>query len=298
VSTILKILLAGGSGFIGKHLIKNWRENSHFVILLSRDCSNNTNFANDCITWDYLKEHHDILSGVDVVVNLAGTNIATIWTKKQKEKILNSRINATKELVNIINSLNDRPKLFINASAIGIYGNSEIEHFTENSKLASNFLAQVVKKWEEEVQKVTIPEVRLRLGVVLGDDGGVYPKISLPFRLLLGGKVGSGKQWMSWIHVADVVGIINFLIENPHINGAINLTSPNPVTNEEFSKALAKVLNVPYWLTTPAFLLRLLLGEMSQIIIEGQYVIPARLLESGYKFKYINIVDALKSLKN
>lgn len=283
----MKIAISGSSGFIGKHLSRFLKERGDEVIPLTHSM-----FDNPDIT--LLK---DALQGVDVVVNLAGTPINQRWTPAIKADILNSRVSVTRTLVNIINQMENKPTVFISASAIGIYPDDGV--YSESAaSVGMTYLAEVCTLWEDEAQKVS-PDVRLaitRFGIVLANDGGVLSKMLPPFQWFVGGKIASGEQIFCWIHIDDLVNAIQFIITHKDLSGIINLVSPNPLTNEAFTTELAAVLHRPSWFTVPSFVLKLIYGEGEQIATIGQQAYPSRLLTAGYTFRYADIRQALRSL--
>jgi len=298
----MKIAISGGTGFIGKHLVSFFQKRGYQIFILSRQSNIVSNSKNiHYVNW--LTEHSNpekYLEGIDVFINLAGTSIDSHWNEKTKIDIQESRIRATNEVIRIIKGLKNKPKVLINASAIGIYGTSLEKVFTEKSDERGNdFLADTVSKWEECVKKLEEPNVRVvlaRFGVVLHPKEGALPKIALPYQFFAGGPVGSGKQWISWVHIDEVVNLISFAIEHEQIKGPINFTSPNPVTMNEFGQNLAKVLNRPHWLNTPSFLLKTILGEKSMLVLEGQKVLPEKAMNNGYEFLYPTLQHALMNL--
>ena len=238
----------------------------------------------------------EALSGCDVVINLAGTTINQRWTGRAKRKIKNSRVYTTRRLVSIINEMPVKPQLFISASAVGIYPDEGIYSETSTSE-GTGFLADVCIHWEEEAQKLS-RDVRLviaRFGVVLSKDGGALPKMLLPFRFFVGGKIASGKQGFSWIHIDDVLYALQFIIDHDELSGVINLVAPQPLTNRAFAKATAEVMHRPAWLTIPGKIFHYLYGEGEELLTKGQQAYPARLLSAGYVFRYSDIRLALYS---
>ena len=238
-------------------------------------------------------------AGSDGVINLAGAAIARRWTKRHKEAIASSRVQSTRALVQAIGKAGEKPKWLINASAIGYYGPHGNETLSEETGAGSDFLSRVCVAWEREAGKAEdygLRVVRLRTGIVLGKGGGALAKMALPFKLFLGGPLGDGNQPMSWIHLEDEIGLILFLLEHPEARGAINATAPNPATMSEFCKTLGDVLNRPSWAPVPAFALRLVLGEMADMLLNGQRVLPAAAQKLGYVFKYPTLPEALRSL--
>lgn len=298
----MNIVIAGGTGLIGSHLVELLLKDDHHIYILTRNANNKKKTAK--ITYvNWLNEGdkpEEKLQNIDVVVNLAGQSINNRWTKAEKKRILSSRISATKNCLTLIESLSKKPNVFLNASAVGFYGTSQTNTFTEADKKAgTDFLASVVEQWEAEAtkaEKLGIRTVLLRLGVVLAKEGGALNKMLLPYKFFGGGTVGSGQQWLSWVHIDDVVKIIQFAIKNEQIIGPINITAPNPEQMKNFGKILATVLNKPHWLPAPSLALKLLLGEMSMLVLKGQKAIPKKAEESGYQFQYPELDGALKNL--
>jgi hypothetical protein len=293
----MKILITGGTGFIGTPLSQELRNSRHTVVVTTRRQSD----SKEKLTWnppDLISS--DVISAFDAVINLAGEPIAPgRWTKERKERILTSRISTTRALFDSIKNAKKKPKTLISASAIGYYGAHGDEHLTEDTAPANDFLADVCKQWEAEALRAKEFEVRVvvvRIGGVLESDGGALPQMMVPFKFFVGGPLGSGKQWFSWIHRDDVVGIIKFALDNDNISGPVNATAPNPVTNTEFSAALGKALKRPSWLAVPGFILRLTLGELGNVLLTGQRVFPEKALKAGYQFKYTAVKDALKAI--
>jgi hypothetical protein len=301
----MHILISGGSGFIGTALTDSLLVDGHHVVILTRNPQRAiVNKGAQLIGWDELGDPKgvDLLSQVEAVVNLAGESIgAGRWTKGRKESILSSRVGAGKLLVEAIRKANRRPKVFIQASAAGYYGPCHAGPVTETSPAGSDYLAEVCTAWEASstpVEELGVRRAVIRTGVVLSKDEGPLPRMLLPFRLFVGGPLGSGKQGFSWIHPADEVAAIRFLMENEQAVGVFNLCSPNPLSNADFGRTLARVLKRPYWLPVPAFALRLLLGGMSTLVLDGQFMIPARLQELGFRFCFENAESALEDLLN
>ncbi|WP_278625119.1 TIGR01777 family oxidoreductase [Parabacteroides gordonii] len=282
----MKIAISGNSGFIGRHLTDFFSGRGDIVVPLKHSMFR-------LRTNEKLKE---ALSGCDVVINLAGTTINQRWTGRAKRKIKNSRVYTTRRLVSIINEMPVKPQLFISASAVGIYPDEGIYSETSTSE-GTGFLADVCIHWEEEAQKLS-RDVRLviaRFGVVLSKDGGALPKMLLPFRFFVGGKIASGKQGFSWIHIDDVLYALQFIIDHDELSGVINLVAPQPLTNRAFAKATAEVMHRPAWLTIPRKIFHYLYGEGEELLTKGQQAYPARLLSAGYVFRYSDIRLALYS---
>lgn len=298
----MNVVIAGGTGLIGSQLVELLLKDDHHIYILTRNANNKKKTTK--ITYiNWLNEGdkpEKKLQNIDVVVNLAGQSINNRWTRAEKKRILSSRISATKNCLTLIENLSKKPNVFLNASAVGFYGTSQTNTFTEADKKAgTDFLASVVAQWEEEAtnaEKLGIRTVLLRFGVVLAKEGGALNKMLLPYKFFAGGTVGSGQQWLSWIHIDDAVKIIRFAIKNEQIIGPINITAPNPKQMKNFGKTLATVLNKPHWLPAPSLALKLLLGEMSMLVLQGQKAIPKKAEESGYQFQFPELDAALKNL--
>ncbi|EOP30982.1 MULTISPECIES: TIGR01777 family oxidoreductase [Bacillus] len=296
----MKIAISGGTGFIGKYLSTFFIQKGYTVYILTR--KNKIETSNPHL--QYVQWTPDLptfpLSSIDIVINLAGESINSRWTKKQKEAILNSRIQATRGLIKQLQTLSTKPHTFINASAIGYYGTSETESFTEQQETPGNdFLAETVFLWEQEACKARSLEIRTiyaRFGVILGADGGALPKMLLPYQFYIGGTIGSGNQWLSWIHIDDVVRMIDFIIHKEEINGPLNITAPLPIRMKEFGETMATIMRKPHWLPVPSFMLHALLGEMSILVLEGQHVLPSKAIEHGYQYTFPTIDHALQNI--
>ena len=234
------------------------------------------------------------------MVNLAGESIgAKRWDAEYKAAILESRVSTTRRVVDAIGAAGRRPQVLINASAVGFYGPRGDEEVTEATPSGDDFLSGVCREWEREAERVSsfgAREVRMRLGVVLGDGGGSLEKMLLPFKMFVGGPVGDGRQWFSWVHLADVVGAIVWALDHPTLHGAVNVTAPEPVRFRDFAEALGRRLRRPSWLPVPAFALRLAMGQMAEVVVTGQRAVPAALIADGYSFKYSRIDDALTTV--
>jgi uncharacterized protein (TIGR01777 family) len=289
----MKILITGGTGFIGSKLSDNLLKQNHDLTILSRK-----NIAAKPKV-NFIKNLDEAEFDYDVVINLCGESIAQRWNKKARERIYHSRIQTTKDLVKKINSCKNPPHSFISASAIGYYGTSFNQIFHEDSKPTKQklFSQNLCQTWEEEAKKAETRVVIIRTAVVLGKNGGMLEKVLLPFKLGVGGKIASGNQPFSWIHLDDEIGAINYLIENRNLKGAFNLSAPATSNNLEFSQILSQLLKRPCIFTTPAFVMRLIYGKMAdELLIEGQKVFPKKLLESGYKFQFSDVKSALKNI--
>jgi uncharacterized protein (TIGR01777 family) len=297
----MRILITGASGLVGKKLQERLKEKDYDVFTLSRSPSKN----NQQIQWNPDSElsNLELLENFDTIVHLAGENIAdSRWTEQKKRRILDSRIIGTKNLINAISKLENKPKTFISASAIGIYGNRPNEKLTESSELGTGFLPDICLAWEKassKVKELGIRLVTLRIGIVLDPAGGALKKMLLPFQLGLGGKVGSGESVLSWISNSDLVNLIIFAIENEKVQGTFNATAPNPVSNEVFTKALAKQLQRPAILPIPEFFLKLIYGEMAKhTILASIEALPEKALATGFRFENSDIQQTLAEILN
>jgi uncharacterized protein len=293
----MKLLITGSSGFIGKELVSFLKINGHDPFKLVRTPAKNR----EEIFWDIENQTVDssLLEGFDAIIHLAGENIGSgRWNEQKKQKIFNSRIQSTRLLAKLIPRLKLPPKVFISTSAIGFYGDRGEEYCFENTPNGTGFLADVCKKWEEETLPISESGIRtviMRNGIVLSPKGGVLKKTLLPFKLGLGGKLGSGKQFMSWIALDDLLAIVLFILQNEQLEGALNTVSPNPVTNLEFTKTVGAILHRPTCFSVPAFLLRFLLGaEMAdELLLNSVRVKADKLIKNGYTFLYPDINNKL-----
>lgn len=299
----MKVLVTGATGFVGKRVVKQLIAAGDEVVVLTRNIPKAAlSLGSKCkfVHWPDTNELPpvDAFAGVDGVINLMGEGIAEKkWDEEQKKKIYDSRIIGTRNVVAAIKSLAKRPKVFVSASAIGIYGNRENEEITESSSTASDFLATVCKDWEFEAKKaedINTRVVIIRTGVVLGRGGGALAKMLPIFKLGAGGKVGTGRQYMSWIHVDDIAGMYVEAVKNPEVKGIYNGTAPYPATNMEFTKALGKTLRRPTFAPAPAFAIKFAFGEMSQVLLEGQRVLPTHFKEHKFRYRYPTLEMALK----
>lgn len=294
----MKILITGASGLIGKELQASFGEKGYEMLLASRSQPRDENH----ILWnmDTGFEDKDLprLEALDAVIHLAGENVSGLrWTDEKKKAIRDSRIFGTRTIIEAFARLEKKPKVFISGSAIGFYGDRGNDEMTETSSAGDTFLAIVCKEWEAESRRAEdmgIRTVLLRTGVVLSKDGGALATMLTPFKLGVGGVVGTGKQWMSWVSLDDVVAIINFALENQSLRGAVNVVSPNPATNEEFTKELGTVLYRPTFLPLPKFAINLMFGEMGDaLLLSSTRVAPKRLQELGFKFEFPHLKQAL-----
>ncbi len=291
----MRVLITGGSGFIGQALTRALLARGDQVIILSRQPESvPIKAGQQCVS-----SLQQIEGNIDAVVNLAGAPIVDRrWTQARKQLLLDSRIKTTRELVHWIGEQASPPDALVSGSAIGYYGSHLDEVLDETADPAPGFPHQLCHDWEQAALDARDAGVRvclIRTGVVLGQ-GGALAKMLPAFKLGLGGPIGNGQQWMSWIHLDDEVGAILYLLDNPALQGPFNLTAPEPVTNEIFSKTLARVLGRPAFMRVPAVMMRLMLGEASELLVEGQRVVPANLHTAGYVFKYPALESAFKSV--
>jgi len=297
----MNILLFGATGNIGRKLAKNLVDKNYIVTNVSRDINKSKTllpFISNHLNLDDDDSLRSFIQESDVVVNLAGFPVSEKWTKKNKQLIYDSRIKTTRRIVELINSSSRKPKKFISSSAIGYYGNGREHLLTIDSPPGIGFLANVCIDWEEEAQKVdeSVTLIIPRIGIVLDKTSGALPKMVKPFKYYVGGKLGSGKQWMSWIHIDDLINAFVEFIETDNYEGILNAVAPNPVRNSEFSKILAKVLNRPNIFVVPSFILKLLLGEAATMVLNSQKVFPEKLIQNDFEFKYPTLEKALQDL--
>lgn len=298
----MKVAIAGGTGLVGSRLCEILKKRGDEVVVLTRGDSKMKNGIPH-VKWLNGEKPESSLEGIDAFINLAGVSLNEgRWTNERKEAIYKSRMDATDEVLRIIQHLKGKPSVLVNASAIGIYPASTAAVYTEQSQeQATDFLGKTVADWEAKALEAKESGVRVcltRFGVILGRDGGALPLIALPYQLFVGGTVGSGEQWLSWIHVEDVCGAIIHALETPELSGPINVTSPNAKRMKQFGKIVGRTLNRPHWLPVPSAALKLALGEKSQLVLEGQYVVPEKLLASGYRFQFASLEDAIIDLYN
>jgi uncharacterized protein len=299
----MKIAVTGGTGFIGSRLVQRLLEEGHQVLLLARNPEKaKQQFPQADVVAYSPKESgpwQDAIAGCDGVVNLAGEPIAERWTDSSKQELMASRKLGTEKIVEAIAKANPRPTVLVNASAIGYYGTSETEVFTETSPPGADYLAEICQAWESAAQKVSELGVRLvipRIGIVLGPEGGALAKMAMPFRLFAGGPIGTGKQWVSWIHRDDLVAFILKALTDTSLQGIYNATAPEPVRMSDFCNILGTVLHRPSWLPVPGFALELLLGEGAQLVLEGQHVQCQHTQVSGFQFQYRTLRAALTQI--
>ena len=278
------IAISGASGFVGTSLTKFFSNIGYKVIPISREILNNNN------------KLEKLLNTTDIVINLAGANIINRWSESYKKLLYSSRIDTTSKIVKAINSISNKPKILISTSAVGIYDN--ISTYDENGSFSNDFLSNLCQDWEKEALKAkneTTKVAIFRFGIVLGQEGGALQKMITPFKLGLGGTIGSGKQAFSFVHIDDLLNAYKFVIENSH-EGIFNLTAPKPTTNKGLTLALGKTLKRPTILPVPEFVLKLIFSEGARVLTDGQSAIPKKLLDLGFEFKFKTIEETIENL--
>lgn len=303
-----KILITGGTGMIGRKIIDKLCREGAYIKLLTRDTDKAKTIFEKNYTVETLKmsvyDHPLTLRAAmedsDVVINLAGENVSNKrWNKKFKEELYNSRIQTTKLLVDTILICKNRPKILISASGVGVYGFRGDEVIDEDGSPGNDFLARLCTDWENEAMKAVEYDLRVvivRAGIVLDKNDGALKELMKPYKYMIGGKIGSGKQWFSWIHIDDIVNMYLYAIENDKLFGPVNGTSPNPVTNEMFSKILGRVLRRPSLIPVPSFALKIAVGKFANNLLTGQRVIPIKAVKAGFEFQYPQLKTALEDL--
>ena len=301
----MRIAITGATGLIGKSLCPRLQKEGKELVLFARNTrSAQSSFPGArVLEWDAVAGPPPVgsLDGVDAVVHLLGEGIADgRWSSSRKQAIRESRIEGTRNLVEGLRHSSGPPGLLVSGSAIGFYGSRGDEELDESSERGGGFLGDVCQAWEGQARAAEALGTRtvlLRTGIVLSPRGGALAKMLPPFRMFVGGALGSGKQWMSWIHIDDEVGLIRHILNSDELQGAVNATAPGPVTNSRFSKTLGRVLGRPSIFSVPGLALKLLMGEMAQeLLLNGQKVLPRRALASGYSFKFPELEDALRDL--
>jgi hypothetical protein len=307
----MRIIITGGTGLIGSVLTELLSGNGHEVVVLSRNPQKSTSLPKNVkvVAWDgkTAQDWGHLVDGAGAIVNLAGENISgegmfpSRWTDERKKRIMESRLFAGKAVVEAVHSASKKPSVLVQASAIGFYPAHDERRYTEEDAPGDDFQADVLKQYEESTQAVEDMGVRrviVRSGVVLSTKGGAFVPQVLPFKMMVGGPLGNGKQGYSWIHIDDEIAAIQFLIENKAAVGPFNLTSPYPISNGEFGKVIGKVMHRPSFFPVPAFALKLVFGEVSGILLQGRYVLPKRLQELGFKFRFPDAESAVANLLN
>lgn len=303
----MKVAITGATGLVGSRLVEKLKAENHQILVLTRNPDKAKKiFPNSAFPQVEIVQYNPqasgewqkVISGCDAVINLAGAPIAERWTPQYKQEILSSRQTVTQKVVEAIKQAEAKPQVLVSASAIGYYGTSETATFDETSASGADFLAEVCQTWEAEAEKVKEAGVRLvipRIGIVLAN-GGALGKMLGPFQMFAGGPIGSGRQWFSWIHRDDLVDLIIEALKRPDMEGVFNATAPNPVRMEQFCQTLGEVMNRPSWLPVPDFVLELLLGDGSKVVLEGQQVLPKHTQEVNFQYKYPELKPALKEI--
>ncbi|WP_027964178.1 TIGR01777 family oxidoreductase [Halalkalibacillus halophilus] len=300
----MRILIAGGTGFVGRRLVDHFTAKDDEIYILTRNPDKyDDNEPNvKYIEWLTPNSQPELeLEAMDVCINLAGESLASgRWTEERKKSILESRISTTREFIRIMGALRAQPRVYINASAVGFYGNSETNIYTEDTIIpGDDFLAEVCNVWENEVdeaKQLGIRTIKTRFGLILDGEEGALPNMALPYKLFGGGRLGNGEQWMSWIHIDDVINAMEFIIHKHDVEDVVNFTAPYPRQNKEFGKELADALNRPHWIPAPSFAIRTILGDMADLLLQGQYVYPKKLEEHGYEFIFPDLRSALQDI--
>ena len=299
----MRILITGGTGLIGRALAASLVADGHQAIALTRDPSRATALPPGvrAAGWDgrTAQGWAALADGAHGIVNLAGATISTRWTANSKRLIRDSRLNAGRAVVEAVDLARNRPHVVVQSSGAGYYGPRGDEEITEDAPPGSDFLGQLAVEWEAStaaVEDLGLRRVIVRSGVVLSADGGALPRMALPFRLYAGGPLGSGRQWLPWIHITDEVAAIRFALDEEAASGPLNLAAPNPLTNAGFSRALGRVLRRPAAFRVPAFALRLLLGDMATVLLDGQRAVPRKLQRLGFTFRFPEAEPALRDL--
>lgn len=292
----MQILITGGTGFIGKACVEFFSGKGYKLIVLTRQKGLQLKNAKTISNIEEIKSSEKI----DVIINLAGANINKRWTKNYKDQIVNSRLSVTHDIISLIEKLETKPQVLISASAVGYYGCQQSNLLNEDSLYVEGFTHDLCQRWEDEALRAKNLGVRVclaRLGVVLSKNGGIMAKLKPIFLKGFGARLGTGMQYLSWIHIFDVVNAFSLLIDKPECEGVYNFTSPAPVTNAVFTKAVNDTIHLPTLLTIPSIVIKVLLGEMGDtLLLKGQNVVPKRLVDAGLKFRYSNINDAIKKV--
>jgi len=305
----MRIMISGGSGLIGRALSARLVEAGHEVVILSRAPQRAEALPGGirAVAWDgkTTQGWAHVVDGAGAVIHLAGENIAgegffpARWTEERKRRILASRLDSGKAMVQAVQEARQKPGIFVQGSAIGYYGPLGDSPVDEQSPTGADFMARVCREWEESTQAVEAMGARrviIRTGVVLSMQGGAFTRLLLPFKFFAGGPMGNGRQYLSWIHIADQVDAIRFLIENPGAQGVYNLTAPEPVRNAEFARSLGRVMGRPSFLPVPGFALRTMFGEVATVVLDGQRVLPTRIQQLGYSFQFAQAEAAIRDL--
>lgn len=304
----MRIVITGGTGMLGSKLVDQLVAKGYQLVVLTRSPQKHPDTPNvDYQKWDAKTAvgWGETVDSAHAVINLAGESIGgegfppDRWTDEKKKRILQSRLNAGNAVMEAISNAKEKPKVLLQMAAIGYYGNRGAETLTEESTAGSDFLAGVVQQWEASTataEEMGIRRVVMRTGIVYSTEGGALPSTLIPFKLFAGGPLGSGKQYVSWVHIDDVISAIIFLLEHEAASGPVNITAPNPLTNRQMAKEIGKVMKRPSFMPAPGFAIRLALGEVATLVLDGQKVMPAKLKELGYNFKYEYANEALTDL--
>ncbi len=291
----MHVVITGASGLVGGALIDELRRRDIAVTAVSRNPRSHA--ARSGVTWIGWDGLADAVSGAAGVVHLAGEGIVDQrWSAERKAALRSSRVETTRQVVETITAAGEKPGVLVSASAIGYYGSQVERESTELAPAGDDFLASLCAAWEAEAQGAGVRTVTTRIGIILSTEGGALPRLLLPFKLGLGGPIGRGRSWWSWIHIDDVVGAIVYALEHADVEGAINLTAPNPVRNSEFARALGRALSRPALMPVPPLALKLMLGEGAGVLLASQRILPTRTLDLGYRFTFTDIDAALEDL--
>ena len=303
----MRVVVAGATGFVGRRLVEALSGRGDEVVVLSRHPQGAGSRALSSLKSVTIRgwssepggDWSSVVDGADAVVNLAGEPVVgRRWSDEQKRRILESRVQATRAVVAAIAKAGRKPKVLVNASAVGFYGFREDDRLDETASAGTDFLAQVCLAWEDEARKASghTRTVMLRIGIVLGEEGGSLSEMVRPFKLGAGGPIGSGRQWVSWIHRDDLVSMILFAIDTPGVEGPLNATAPEPVRNVDLSRAIGRVLHRPSFLPVPEIALRVALGEVAGMLVRGQRVVPKKAQEAGFRFAHAELEPSLRGI--
>jgi uncharacterized protein len=299
------LIITGATGFLGKKLVNDLRSDGYEITVFSRDINkakSEVPSADAVVEWDYKKpeEWFEHVDGKYGIIHLAGANLGSKrWTEEYKKILYDSRIDSSRSLVRAIKKSNKKPEVLISASAVGYYGERGEEVLTEDSPPGNDFLADLCKDWEDEVNKAAelgVRTVTVRTGVMLSKDEGALERMLLPFKLFVGGPLGNGDQWFPWVHLNDIINIYRFILDNPNVDGAVNASSPIPVKMKAFASILGEVLHRPALFPVPKFALKIAAGEVADYITESQRVIPKKLEENNYEFEFVEVKEALEDI--
>lgn len=305
----MRVIITGGTGLIGQEVANSLIHDHHEVIVLSRNINKTSGLAPgvQVVAWDGRTANGwgHLADGAGAIINLAGESISgesflpERWTDEKKKRILDSRVNAGRAVVEAIEKAVKKPALLVQSSAVGYYGDSGDKTLTEASPAGSNYLADVCKQWEAStapVEAMGVRRVILRIGLPLSMKGGVFTRLAFPFKLFAGGPLGSGKQYLPWLHMDDMVAIVRYLMDNPQASGAFNISAPAPVTNTEMAKAIGRAMKRPSFMPVPDFAFRLGFGEVAALVLEGNKMMPQRLMDMGFKWKHPHVGEAVTDL--